>query len=124
MRFALDLHDSEVRDVAMHGSEVRIRFAAASVRDLRGVRGWLQGVTLVMAEARLAGDTAHAFGRLAEGQLSQDGRAIVRPALPATLAGELALTLRFANGTRLGAHGSSLALGLADDFKFTEDLSC
>ena len=79
MRFALEFHDSEVRDVATDGDAVRVRFAAASVRDAAGGRGWLPGVTLALADATLAGDPSHAFGKLAEGRLRQDGRDIARP---------------------------------------------
>ena len=124
MRFALEFHDSEVRDVAADGGAVRVRFAAASVRDAAGGRGWLPGVTLALADATLAGDPSHAFGKLAEGRLHLDGRDIARPALPATLSGRIDLTLRFANGTLLTAHGASLALDVADDARFAEDLSC
>ncbi|MFL6697700.1 MAG: hypothetical protein ACJ8GJ_11075 [Vitreoscilla sp.] len=124
MRFALEFHDSEIRDVLATTAALRVRFAAACVRDPHGNRGWLTGVTLALADATLAGDPAHALGRLSEGRLRQDGRDVVRPALPGTLTGALELTLRFANGTLLTAHGRSLASTLSDDARFTEDLSC
>ena len=124
MRFALEFHDSEIRDVVADAAAVRVRFAAACVRDIHGGRGWLTGVTLALADATLAGDATHAFGRLSEGRLRQDGRDVVRPALPDTLAGALELTLRFANGTLLTVQGRSLAASLSGDGRFTEDLSC
>jgi len=103
---------------------VRMRLSAASVRDADGHRGWLPGVALVLADARLAGSPAHTFGRLAEGRLRQDGCDISRPLLPDALTGELELTLHFANGTQLTVRGRSLALSAADDSQFKEDLSC
>jgi hypothetical protein len=124
MSFALEFADSEVRDVVMDGVAVRVRLAAASVRDAQGAHGWLPGVTLAIAEAELVGDAAHAFGRLAEGRLRHAGRDIARPALPGMLTGDLELTLRFANGTPLTARGRSLSLSVADDSRFKEDLSC
>ncbi|MCK9685171.1 hypothetical protein [Scleromatobacter humisilvae] len=124
MRFTLEFHDSEVRDIATDGTTVRLRFAAASVRDADGARGWLPGVTLALADATLAGDPSHAFGKLAEGHLRHDGHDIARPALPATLSGRIELTLRFANGTQLAAHAGALALAAADGARFAEDLSC
>ena len=90
MRFALEFHDSEIRDVVASARHDAVRFAAACVRDPQGNRGWLTGVTLALADATLAGDPALAFGRLSEGRLRQDGRDVVRPALPGTLAGALA----------------------------------
>lgn len=124
MSFALQFADSEVRDVVAGGAGVRVRLAAACAWDANGNRGWLPGVALALTDATLAGDPTHAFGRLADGSLRHDGRRIARPALPATLAGELELTLRFANGTQLTARGGALALDVADDARFTEDLSC
>jgi hypothetical protein len=124
MGFALEFHDSEVRDAVADGNTVRVRLSAAAVRSDAGERGWLPGVALTLADATLAGDTAHAFGKLAEGRLRQDGRDIAALAVPVTLAGRIELTLRFANGTQLSARGRSLALSVADDARFAEDLSC
>ena len=125
MRFALEFHDSEVRDVTLEDGVARVRFAAASVRTVDGARGWLPGVVLALSEATVAGDdTPLAFGRLAEGRLRHDDRDIPRPALPDTLAGHLELTLRFANGTLSTLRGGSLALRVTDDAAFKEDLSC
>ncbi len=124
MAFTLEWPDSEVRDVTTDGGAVRVRLAAASVRDAQGRRAWLAGVTLSLADATLAGDQAHAFGRLAEGRLRLDGRDIPRPSLPDTLAGDLALSLRFANGTQLTATARALTLAADDATRFKEDLSC
>jgi len=124
MPFALDWSDSEVRDVTAEGGSVRVRLSAASVRDGQGRRGWLAGVVLSLVDATLAGDPTHAFGRVAEGRLRQDGRDIPRPSLPDTLAGELELSLRMANGTQLTCTARSLALDAGDVTRFTEDLSC
>ena len=126
MRFALEFHDSEVRDVTLEDGVARVRFAAASVRAADGARGWLPGVVLALSEATQAGDAPHAFGRLAEGRLRNDDRDIPRPDLPGTLAGRLELALHFANGTLLTLRGGTLALSLPDDALslFKEDLSC
>jgi hypothetical protein len=123
MTFTLEFADSEVRDVVADGATVRVRLAAACVRDANGHRGWLPGVALALADATLAGDPTQAFGRLAEGRLLHDGD-ITRPAVPSTLSGELELVLRLANGTQLTARGRSLAFSVADDSRFKEDLSC
>ena len=124
MGFVLDFPDSEVRDVAAQDGAVRVRFAAASVRDAAGDRGWLPSVELTLSDATLAGDAPHAFGKLSEGRLRHDGRDIARPTVPGTLAGRIELTLRFANGTQVIAHGRSLALVVADGARFAPDLSC
>ena len=124
MRFTLEFADSEVRDVTAHGDAVRVRFAAAAVHGEAGERGWLPGVVLTLAEATPDGDAAHAFGKLAGGRLRHEGRDITRPALPGALAGGIELALRFANGTQLSVHARSLALDVAADARFAEDLSC
>jgi len=81
-------------------------------------------VVLSLARATLVGDSAHAIGKVADGAVRQDGRNLSRLALPGTLAGELELTLRLANGTLLAARGHSLTLTVADDARFAQDLSC
>ncbi len=124
MSFTLEFHDSEVRDVVADGDAVRIRFSAASVRGADRERGWLPSVVLTLAPATLAGDTAHAVGKIGDGGVRQDGRTLSRLALPGTLAGELELTLRFANGTPLTVRGRALTLSVADDARFAQDLSC
>ena len=124
MRFVLEFHDSEVRDVVADAGTVRLRLSAAAVRSETGERGWLPGVVLTLADATLHGDATHAFGKLVEGRLCHDGRDLARPALPGTLAGRIELALRFANGTSLSAHGGSIALDVARDARFAEDLSC
>ena len=124
MAFTLEFADSEVHDVATDGATVRVRLAAACVRDAGGSRGWLPGVALVLGDATLAGDPPLAFGRLAEGRLRHDGRDIPAPTLPAALAGELELALRFANGAQLTALGHAIVMSVDDDTRFKEDLSC
>jgi hypothetical protein len=124
MRIVLDFHGSEVRDMVADGDSVRVRFSAATVRADDGERGWLSPVVLTLARATLAGDPAHAFGKITEGALRQDGRDVPDLALPAMLAGTLELTLRLANGTLLAARGRTLTLAAADGARFTQDLSC
>ena len=124
MSFALEFPDSEVHDVVADGDTVRVRFSAASARGADCERGWLPSVVLTLTRATLVGDPAHAIGKVAEGAVRQDGRNLSRLALPGTLAGELELTLRLANGTLLAARGHSLTLTVADDTRFAQDLSC
>jgi hypothetical protein len=124
MSFVLEFPDSEVLDVVADGDAVRVRFSAASVQGADRERGWLPSVVLTLARAALAGDTAHAVGKISEGGVRQDGRIVSRLALPGTLTGELELTLRFANGTPLTLHAHALTLSVADDARFAEDLSC
>ena len=124
MRFVLDFHDSEVRDVVTDGDAVHVRFAAASVRDDQGRRGWLTSVRLTLTDATLSGDARHAFGKVVDGRLDREGQPVKPFALPAALAGDLALALRLANGTALTLRGRTLAATVADDARFTEDLSC
>jgi hypothetical protein len=124
MSFDLEFPDSEVRDVVADGDTVRVRFSAACVRGADGARGWLPSVVLTLARATLAGDTAHAVGRIGEGGVHQDGRKLSRLALPGTLTGELELTLYFADATLLTVRGRALTLTVADDARFAQDLSC
>ena len=124
MSFALEFHDSEVRDVVADGDVVRVRFSAASVRDADGGRGWLASVRLEFSGATLHGDTRHAFGKVTQGHLSHDDRDVALPAVPATWAGDLELALRMANGTEFAVRGHALVASLAGGAGFTPDLSC
>jgi len=129
MRYTLEFADSELRAVVREGALVRLRLAAASVRDEAGERGWLTGVTLEMSAAGLQGDTTHAFGRIAEAGLQHDQRLLRRMDVPGTLTaarpGEVVtLALRLSNGTQFVVDGHRLDAVLADDARFTPDLSC
>ncbi len=126
MTFALDFQDSEVRRVAADGDALRVEFAAAAVRraGAPAERGWLSSVAAVVSQAAFTGELAQAFGKLVEGQLLVDGARVPRPELPDALTGDIALTLRFANGAALAIRGRSLVLAVAADGRFTEDLSC
>jgi hypothetical protein len=129
MRFVLEFADSELRDVVREGALVRLRLAAAAVRDEAGERGWLTGVSLEMSAALVQGDTALAFGKIAEVALHDGPRLLRRMDLPGALTaareGELViLALRLANGTRLLVSGHRLEAMRAADARFTEDLSC
>ena len=129
MRFLLDFPDSELNDVVREGALVRLRFAAASVRDEAGDRGWLTGVTLEMSAATLQGDTTGAFGKIAEAGLGDGSRRLRRMDVPGTLSAAregdvVSLALRLSNGTRLVVDGCRLDASVADDARFTPDLSC
>jgi hypothetical protein len=124
MSYALEFPDSELRDVVVDGATVRLRFAAAAVRDAAGERGWLASVQLEFTGASLRGHTTNAFGKIAEGDLRRDDRAVARLAVPDTLAGDVELALRLANGTRFAVRGRALATTLADGARFAPDLSC
>ena len=129
MSFVLEFADSELSDVVREGALVRLRFAAAAVRNAANERGWLTGVTLEMSVATLHGDTAHAFGRVAEVSLSDGPRLLRSMRLPGALTaareGEVVtLALRLANGTQFLTSGYRLEATLAADARFKEDLSC
>jgi len=123
MTFTIEFADSELRDVVAEGAAVRLRFAAAAVRDEAGERGWLASVQVEMSGASLHGDTAQAFGRVAEGALRCDGTA-VRLSVPGHLSGDIDLALRLAHGTQLVVRGSALVASVAEGARFAPDLSC
>ncbi len=129
MSLILEFADSELRDVMREGALVRLRLAAAAVRDEAGEQGWLTGVTLEMSAAHLHGDVAQAFGRIAEVGLSHGPQLLRRMDLPGSLAaareGEaVTLAVRLANGTRFVVSGHRLAATMAPDARLTENLSC
>ena len=84
MRFPLEFPDSELRDVVADGGVVRLRLAAATVRDDGGERGWLASVQLEFSNAALQGDATHAFGKITQGTLRQGIRAIAPLQVPGT----------------------------------------
>ena len=124
MRFALEFRDSELRDVVREGTLVRLRLAASAVRNEAGERGWLASVTLEMTAATLHGDVSHAFGKIARASLRQDTRGLRSLDVPGRLTGDVELALHLANGTQFVVRGHTLASSVADDARFTEDLSC
>ena len=124
MSFALELPDSEIRDVSVDGAAVRLRFSAAAARDEAGERGWLTSVLLEFAGATVHGDTAHAFGKIAQASLRHGDRGVARLAVPGTLTRDLELALHLANGTQLVVRGDALEASVAAGARFTPDLSC
>ena len=124
MSFALEFPDSEVRDVVVEGAAVRLRFSAAAVRNDAGERGWLTSVQLEFTGAMAHGDTMHAFGKISQAVLRHGDRGVARLALPGTLANDLELALRLANGTQFVVRGDALEASVADGARFTPDLSC
>ena len=124
MSFTLDFPDSELRDVVADGAAVRLRFSAAAVRDEAGERGWLSSVQLEFTGAMVHGDTTHAFGKISQAFLRHGDRGVARLAVPGTLAGDLELALRLANGTQFVVRGDALASSVAEAARFAPDLSC
>ena len=124
MPFTLDFHDSEILDVLAEGAGLRVRFAAASVRDAEGRHGWIPTVQLVLAGATAAQDVRHAFGKVTEGRLRHDGQDVGRLELPIALDGAIELDLRLANGTSLVLRAHALAATFDAGARFTQDLSC
>ena len=111
--------DSEAGAVAVDADILRIRFAAARVDD-----GWLQSLDLALAGAAWTGTLGECIGRIAEGQVRVDGRALARLAVPCELAGDIALELRFANATTLSARGRALSVTPPGDAQAVDDFSC
>ena len=123
MSLNLEFPHSELRDVATEGDAVRLRFAAATVRDADDERGWLASVQVEIDGAALQGDATHAFGKIAEGSLRLDGRA-ARLSVPGALSGGIELALRLANGTQFVVQGRALTASAAEGARFAPDLSC
>ncbi len=125
MPFALEFPDSELLDVVADASIVRMRFAAAAVRDVdTGERGWLAPVQLEFGNATFDDDTTHAFGKITQATLRHDTLVVGRLQIPGTANGALELTLHVANGTRLVVTADTLTASVAADARFTPDLSC
>ena len=124
MSFALEFPDSEIRDLVVDGTAVRLRLSAAAVRNDAGERGWLARVQLEFTGATVHGDTAHAFGKIAHASLRHGDRGIARLAVPGTSTRDIELALRLANGTQFVVRGGALEASVADDARFMPDLSC
>ena len=124
MSFTLEFPDSELLDVVVDGAAVRLRLSAAAVRDDAGERGWLTSVQLEFAGARVDGGTTQAFGKIAEATLRHGDRGVARLVVPGTLARDLELALRLANGTQFAVRGDALVATVGDAARFAPDLSC
>jgi hypothetical protein len=114
----LVLAESEVSAVALEGGALRVRFAAARVAG-----GWMNGLELVVEGATGARTIAGTPGRVVEARATVDGR-LPALAIPSRTVGDIALSLRFANGLELEARGDALVLSPAADARFAEDFAC
>lgn len=124
MSFALEFSDSEILDIVAEPAGLRVRLAAAAVRDAGARRGWIPSVQLTLADATVTGDLRHAFGKITDGQLRHDSKEVALLALPCMLSGRLALSLRLANGSSLEAQARALTATFDGEARFTPDLSC
>lgn len=124
----LILADSEVSRVSVQADGLTLHFSAASV--WRGVQpdqrvaGHLAPVSLQLFGAVQPLVLSDWRGRLAEGRLLLQGRALGALPLPLDLSGELTLELRFAQGPELQLHAHRALAQAAEDARFTESLAC
>lgn len=122
----LDLADSEVALAAPADGGWRVRFAAARVQREDGSDGYLRGLVLALAGTTGDADAAACVGRIVEGVLRVDGRALSPAELapPAAFAGAISLHLRFAHGVELDLLAHAARLEPVDDAPFFERLAC
>lgn len=136
MDAALEFHDSEVARVHAEGTTLRIAFSAAHVRRSAGTpgtpgtpgtdagRGYLQGVSIALAQAIWTGDLGSCAGRISYAHVRVAGIDVGLLPIPGALAAPVVLLIQFANGAELRAEAASLQVAAGDDARFVEDFSC
>jgi hypothetical protein len=127
MNLVLQFHDSEVRQIRANGDELSVAFSAASVRRVGSAarsEGYVSNLELRLAGATWAGPLADAVGSLSTGALSIDGVPVSPVPLPWACEGRVAVTLDFANGTRLTLAARSVELRFAGEPRLVESYVC
>jgi len=127
--FELQFADSELLAPRWDGDTLVLAFAAAHVRPLdkrlADGLGHVRHLTLHLAAARLQGDAASAFGRVADGRWQRDGQRPQRTmTVPQSIAGAVQLSLSLANGTTLDLRGASLHAVFSGEPGFRESMAC
>lgn len=124
----LVLADSEVSRVSVQDGGLTLHFSAASVwregQDLPRLAGHLAPVSLQLFGPPPPQALGDCQGRLAEGRLLLEGRALPALQLPSDLSGELTLQLRFAQGPEWQMQAHRVLTQAAPGARFTESLAC
>ncbi len=125
------LTGSEVAEVRQQGGRLSLHLSAVTARAVGtlevgtpGGWGYALGVMLDLHHAQLLQCDEHALGRIAEGQLRQDGQLLENIPLPAVRMFARGLELRFANGALLRATGQAWQCLFLGEPRFRESYAC
>ena len=130
MSLHLTLSDSEVASVRVEAGDLWIRFSAAATvwtgtaPDEKPVVGFSRGLVLRLQGAQILESQEPQFGRVAEGRVRLDAKALRTLPVPLDHAGPTHLELAFANRANLVATGKGLAVEFLGPTHFMESLAC
>lgn len=143
--FELQFADSELLAPRWEGGSLVLAFAAAVVRPLTSAPGGrlgqgtglgqgsglghVRGLTLQLTDARVTGDIASAFGRLADGRWQAEGQGQGQPpqrtlSVPQTVDQPVRLSLAWANGTALDLQATALRAVFSGTPGYRDSLAC
>lgn len=139
--FELQFADSELLAPRWNGDTLVLVFAAAVVRPLASAQGGglgqgiglgqgsglghVQGLRLHLPGARVTGDIASAFGRLADGHWQAEGQAPRRTvAVPQSADTPVQLSLAMANGTALDLQARAWRAVFSGEPDYRESMAC
>ena len=129
MVFELHFADSELRAPRWDEGTLVLAFAAAHVLpldpQLGDGPGHVRHLALHLAGARLRGDAASAFGRVADGHWQRAGQRRQRTmTVPQTTQATVQLSLALANGTQLEIQAAALHAVFSGEPDYRESLAC
>ena len=127
--FELLFADSELLAPRWQGDTLVLAFAAAHVLpldpQLGDGPGHVRHLALHLAGARLLGDAASAFGRIADGHWQRAGQRRQRTmTVPQTTQATVQLSLALANGSQLEIQATALQAVFSGEPGFRESMAC
>jgi hypothetical protein len=139
--FELQFADSELLAPRWEDGTLVLVFAAAVVRPLASAPGGrlgqgaglgqgsglghVRGLALQLTDARVTGDIASAFGRLADGRWQAQGQPPQRTlSVPQTVDQPVRLSLAWANGTALDLQATALRAVFSGTPGYRDSLAC
>jgi hypothetical protein len=125
---AIELHDSELANVDVVGTRVRISLRPAYIHKSLGTpgvdagTGWIQEIDLVIEDGLVKGELRKLPADLGGGELSVDEHSIsnVLP-LPLNTIGRIVLTLELKWGGVIHVHGSRIVAEPINEAKYVEE---
>lgn len=127
--FELQFADSELLGLRWQDDTLLLVFAAAQVlpldQRLGHGPGHVRHLALHLAAARLQGDAASAFGRVADGWWQREGQRPQRTmTVPQSIPDAVLLSLSLANGTPLDLRCAALRAVFSGEPEFRESMAC
>ena len=126
MNRALELHDSNVAQVCGDGDRLSVQFSEAYVHASEGTLGvsagdgYLQPAALVFVGASWSNVSPKLNGKLSDGTIEIDGRAVSLIPIPFDASGKVTAELVFVSGERLRISAQSVSCSVYGEASWVE----